>query len=307
MARDEHYAPRSMIAYKVTFNERGKPENIVRIDDIGGFHVGELFKGFCRDGAGVLQALSRSGKYIRIVEPVDVEGGVLVSLFSGLAGDERQVFDVESAEKRFDLSVRDASMVEVRALLSWKSTGVGYAILCVEHSVNAAGDTVLFAPFKKYLRELVPGVVVDFDPVIEAEALEEFESLEKVEVRRYIGQTDKVDGITREGDWISYVISHKRGRPFSIKSVIDVIRERVEPAVLFGYHGTPVDHADSKIYVTLKDGKGTRRTFDIYGEYGIKVMERLTPPGVMPLSDPEFISACNDRCETIAERLGRMI
>lgn len=307
MAEDDYYAPRSMVAYKLSLNVRGKPEEVVLIDDVCGWHIGDLFESFCNGAVGELSETSGSGKYIRVVSPSRVSGGVLVSLLSGLAGDDRQVFDVTSAEKKYDLGATDAPMVEVRALLSWKDTGRGYALMCVEHSPSAAGDTVLFRPFARYLREVVPDVVMSPEPVIEAEALEAFESLERVEVRRYLGSADITDSLAREGDVVSYVLSHKRGRPFSIKSVVDVVREKANPAVLFGYRGTPFDSDDSRLLVTLRDSRGRKKTFDIFDDYGMKVREELTKPGQRPLSDGDFVAACNDRCETIAERIGRMI
>lgn len=307
MAKDDYYAPRSMVAYKLSLNVRGKPEETVPIDDVCGWHVGDLFERFCDDSVDELSEASGSGKYIRVVRPSRVDGGVLVSLLSGLAGDDRQVFDVTSAEKKYDLGATDASMVEVRALLSWKDTGRGYALVCVEHSPSAAGDTVLFKPFARYLRNVVPDVVISFEPVIEAEAIDAFESLERVEVRRYLGSADIADSLAREGDVVSYVLSHRRGRPFSIKSVVDVLREKVNPAVLFGYKGTPFDSDDSRLLVTLKDSRGRKRTFDIYEDYGVKVREELTRSGQKPLSDGEFVAVCNDRCETISGRIGRMI
>ena len=296
-----------MVAYKIVFNIRRQPDKPVLIDDIDGRHIEQVVIGFCEDGLGELQAATRTGKYIRMAEPRVVEDGVLVRLLSGTAGDNRQVFDVESAAKKFDLDVSDASMVEVRALVSWRGTGLGYAIMCVEHSANSAGDTVLFDPFRRYLREIAPDVVVRFEPVVEAEALDEFESLEKVEVKRYLEEGDSADRITREGDCVSYVISHKRGRPFNLNSIRAILKEKSKPAVLFGYSGTPFDTDQSKIFVTLKDKRKRTRTFDIYGDYGMKVMAELTPVGKKPLSDDEFVEECGDRCETIADRIGRMI
>ncbi len=307
MAKNDYYAPRSMVAYKLTLNVRRKPEEVVPIDDVCGWHIGELFEKFCKESVGKFIETSGSGKYIRVVSPSKVDGGVLISLLSGLAGDDRQVFDVTSAEKKYDLGVTDAPMVEVRALLSWRDTGCNYALMCVEHSPSAAGDTVLFRPFTNYLRDVVPGVVISLEPVIEAEALEAFESLEKVEVRRYLGSSDIADSLAREGDVVSYVLSHKRGRPFSIRSVVDVVREKANPAVLFGYKGTLFDSDDSRLLITLKDSRGSRRTFDIFDDFGVKVREELTRPGQRPLSDEDFVAACNDRCETIAGRIGRMI
>lgn len=303
----EYYAPRSMVAYKLTLNERMHPANVVFIDDVMGTHIGKLFERFCIDSTGQLIGASTTGKYLQLERPQKTDDGILVSLLSGRAGDNRKVYDITSTKHKFDLNVQDAPMVSVRALLSWRGTGRKYAIMCIEHSSNAAGDTILFNPFKNYLLKAIPNVVINFEPVIEAEALDSFVSLEKVEIRRYLGQSDRVDQLTREGDYISYVLSHKRGRPFSIQSVKDIIKEKTHPSVLFGYKGTPLDDNESKILITLKDSSGRKRTFDIYDDYGMKVMEQLSPAGHEPLPDCDFIEICNERCETISARLGRTI
>ena len=296
-----------MVVYKIAINERRKPDEIIDINNVCGKHIGDLFIDFCKSGSGKLQEASQNGKYIQIGSVHPIQNGIVVSLLSGLAGDERQVFDVESAKKKYDLHAGDASMVSVRSYLTWKNTGKGYALLCVEHSANAAGDTVLFNPFKSYLRNVVPDVVVKFEPMSEIEVLEQFDSLERVEVRRYLGQGDRADQLTREGDCISYVINHKRGRPFGIGAVKDLLKESTNPAVMLGYSGTSVDSVESEIIVSLKDKSGRTTNFSLGGDYAVKVRQELNARGEKPLSDDQFIEACDNRCEIISERLGRAI
>ena len=131
MAESAYYAPRSMVAYEITFNRRGRPDEVIPIDEIDGTDVGDLFFGFCQNDAGRLQEAAAGGKYLRMFGARRIDGGVMATLLSGLGGEERQVYDIGSAEKRFDIAESDASMVTVRCLLSWKRTGRGYAILCV--------------------------------------------------------------------------------------------------------------------------------------------------------------------------------
>lgn len=128
-----------MVAYKISFNRRGRPDEVIPIDEIDGADVGDLFFGFCQNDAGRLQEAAAGGKYLNMLEPRRIDGGVMATLLSGLGGEERQVYDTESAEKRFDIAESDASMVTVRCLLSWKRTGRGYAILCVEHASGGRG------------------------------------------------------------------------------------------------------------------------------------------------------------------------
>ena len=44
-----------MVAYKISFNRRGRPDEAVPIDEIDGIDVGDLFSGFCQNDAGRLQ------------------------------------------------------------------------------------------------------------------------------------------------------------------------------------------------------------------------------------------------------------
>ena len=97
MAEANYYAPRSMVAYKVKFNRRGHPDELVYIDDVQGLSVGDLFFNFCMNDAGRLQEAARGGRYLNLSEPRRIDGGVMVELLSGLAGEARQVFDIQSS------------------------------------------------------------------------------------------------------------------------------------------------------------------------------------------------------------------
>lgn len=307
MAESAHYAPRSMVAYKISFNRRGHPDEAVPIDEIGGADVGDLFFGFCQNDAGRLQEAAAGGKYLNMLEPRRIDDGVMATLLSGLGGEERQVYDTESAEKRFDIAESDASMVTVRCLLSWKRTGRGYAILCVEHASGSAGDTVLFRPFRSYLKSVAPNVVVDFESVVEAEALDSFSSLEEVEVKRYLEQGDLADRLTREGDYVTYKLGHMRGRPFGLGFVKELLTGESDKSALLGLRGTFLDSDRSVVSVSLRDRRGSVRKFELGESFGMKVREVLNDAGSPPIPDDEFIQACEDRCATIAEKAGRMI
>ena len=307
MDEGRHYAPRSMVAYKVKFNRRGHPDDLVYVDDVQGMSVGDLFFNFCTNDAGRLQEAAEGGRYLSLSEPQRIEGAVTVKLLSGLGGEARQVFDIESSEKRFDIAESDASMVTIRCMLSWRRTGRSYAILCVEHASGAAGDTVLFRPFRSYLKSVAPDVVVGFEPVIEAEALEAFDSLEEIEIKRYVEQGDMADGITREGDYISYKLGHRRGRPFGLDFVRELLTGKTDRSVLLGIEGTFLDSDRSVVCVGLKDRSGSVRKFELGADFGMKVREVLNDAGRPPVSDGEFVRVCEDRCATIAEKAGRMI
>lgn len=307
MAESAYYAPRSMVAYKISFNRRGRPDEVIPIDAIDGTNVGDLFFGFCQGDAGRLQEASTGGKYLRLFGARRIDDGVMAKLLSGLGGEERQVYDIKSAEKKFDIAESDASMVTVRCFLSWKRTGRGYAILCVEHASGAAGDTVLFRPFRSYLRSVAPNVVVDFEPVVESEALESFSSLEEVEVKRYLEQGDLADRLTREGDYVAYKLGHMRGRPFGIGFVKELLTGKSDKSTLLGLRGTFLDSDRSVVSVSLKDRRGAVRKFELGESFGMKVREVLNDAGSPPVPDDEFIEVCEDRCATIAEKAGRMI
>ncbi|WP_039688435.1 hypothetical protein [Berryella intestinalis] len=300
-------AARTMVAYMLTFNRRRHPDESVDIDDIDGSHVGKVFEDFCAAQNGKMINIKHTEKYVVTSAPERLGGGVLVHLSSGIAGERRDVYNVRSKKKTAQLSIDDAPMSSTRVMLSWSGTGLGYSLLMIEHAYGGAGDTALFTPFKQYLREVAPDVVVRIEAVVEAETIDQFVSLERIELRRYLSQSDLAGSLTREGDYLSCVLTHKRGAPWHTDSLRSIISGKKRAADIIGVGGTIFDSEKSEVRASVKDVNGKNRTFVVGCDIGAKVSELLNDHGEEPLGDEEFVERCTNRCAIISERLGRRI
>ena len=178
--------------------------------------------------------------------------------------------------------------------------------MCIEHSTNAAGDTALFTPFRRYLRIIDDEAVIEFEPVTEREALEAFTAVDSIVVKKYLEPKDITDTLVREGDCVTLSLTHKRRSPFNKGIVHELIYDRGRAATLFGLTGDIFNSDSTTITVNMKGANGRKGKFVIGGEATSKVREVLNDNGAPPLSDGDFIQRCDDRCALAAERLGTM-
>lgn len=195
-------------------------------------------------------------------------------------------------------------MIFSRCFVS-QNYGSGYALLCVEHTRNGAGDTALFEPFRRFLRDRVPDVVVKFEPLIEPEVIENFVSVESVEVKKYIKPGDAANLLVSEAATVSTKLMHKRAQPFSMGLYHSLVKTRGKAiASMIGLDETAFDEDGLEVLVTLKHRTGVTRTFVITDPLGVKIREVLNQNGTPPLDDSTFVSQCKDRCDSAAERIG---
>lgn len=301
-----NHAERSLLIYKVMLNRRGVASDPVYVDDVDGHAADDLFFGFCQKYRNDLIELGTASRLVRIRDCCRMGDGVLVRLMSGASGEAFDVVDVESAETVQSFDEGKAPLVESRCFFT-TDYGRGWAFLCVEHVTHGAGDTVLFEPFRKYLSEVVPNVTMKREQVIEAKVVDNFLSVESVEVKRYLGFNDIADAMVQEGDYASYKLGHKRGRPFPL-GIVDSLKSlgRRSP-VLYGIEGTVFDHEESSIYVDLKDKGGRTRRFLISEDLGMPFREVLNEAGSPPLDDQGFIDRCREGCDSVGDATGRVL
>ena len=223
-----------------------------------------------------------------------------------MSGEAFDVVDVESAETIQSFDEGKAPLVESRCFFT-TDYGRGWAFLCVEHVAHGAGDTVLFDPFRRHLFEVVPRVTMKREPVIEGKVVDNFLSVESVEVKLYRGFSDIADARIREGGYISYKLCHGRGKPFSLSVVDSLKRLGRRSPVLYGLSGTVFDSDDSVIYVELKDKGGRTRRFLISEDLGMPFREVLNEAGSPPLDDQGFIDRCREGCDSVGDATGRVL
>lgn len=301
-----NFAERTLLVYKVLFNRRGDADDPVYVDDVDGLAADDLFFKFCEKYRNDLIELRTGSRFVRISKCNRIDGGVLAKLYSGVAGEAFDVVEIESARTLQRYDEGKAPFVESRCYFT-AGYGRNNAFLCVEHVAHGAGDTVLFEPFGRYLREVVPRVTMKRSPVIISKAVESFLSVESVEVKLYLGNDDVADARVREGDYVSYKLGHKRARPFNL-GVLDSLRKlgRRSP-VLYGFEGTVFDSERSAIYVNLKENGGGIRRFLVGEDLGMPFKEVLNERGEPPLDDDQFVEKCEQACEELSDIMGRVL
>lgn len=300
------FAERSLLVYKVEFNRRRVVSERVFVDDVDGHAANDLFFKFCEKYRNDLIELRSGSRFIRIKSCRQIGGGVLVGLMSGVSGEAFDVVDVESAETIQSFDEGKAPLVESRCFFT-TDYGRGWAFLCVEHVAHGAGDTVLFEPFRRYLFEVVPKVTMKRGLVIEAKVIDNFLSVESVEVKLCRGFNDIADAGIREGDYISYRLGHGRGNPFNLGIVDSLKRLGRKSPVLYGLSGTVFDSDDAAIYIELKDRGGRTRRFLLSEDLGMPFREVLNEAGKPPLDDREFIERCKESCDSLGDAMGRVL
>ena len=301
------HAPHSMVMYKVTVNHRGDPEDLFSVNDINGKTLAELFLRFCDSVQGDFITQENSLKHVIVKDSRAIPNrtAAMAYLASGSSGEDFEVFDTASAVKESEFDSTRATLVNSRCFVSCEY-GDGYALMCIEHSTNAAGDTALFTPFRRYLRIIDDEAVIEFEPVTEREALEAFTAVDSIVVKKYLEPKDITDTLVREGDCVTLSLTHKRRSPFNKGIVHELIYDRGRAATLFGLTGDIFNSDSTTITVNMKGANGRKGKFVIGGEATSKAREGLNDNGAPPLSDGDFIQRCDDRCALAAERLGTM-
>lgn len=306
MSKDKEtmFSERSMVLYKMTFNERNDPDKIIHPQDIHGTSCNVLFSEFVENNIKDLIRLRTGNKFVKPISCSINNETILIKVSSGSSGENVDVIDIDSGSTEYQYGTDKAAMIYSRCFVS-QNYGSGYALLCVEHTRNGAGDTALFEPFRRFLRDRVPNVVVKFEPLIEPEVTENFVSVESVEVRKYIKPGDTANLLVSEAATVSTKLMHKRAQPFSMGLYHSLVKTRGKAiASMIGLDETAFDEDGLEVLVTLKHRTGATRTFVITDPLGVKIREVLNQNGTPPLDDSTFVSQCKDRCDSAAERIG---
>lgn len=302
--KDAMYSERSMVLYKVTFNERNSPDEILSVLDIYGYSCVKLFCQFADTKRDELISLRSGNRFIKISAHDGAMQTVLIKINSGSSGENVDVVDAKSGDTEYTYGTDKAAMIDSRCFVS-QSFGTSYALLCVEHTRNGAGDTALFDPFRSFLKDIAPKAVVKFEPLIEPEVIENFVGVESVEVKRYLEASDPMDLLVSEADTVTTRLTHKRGRSFPM----DLYRWLVETkgrsaATLLSLDEHVFDDEGTEVLVTLKHKTGAKKTFVISDPLGVKIREVLNHDGERPFDDERFVCECESRCESAASRIG---
>ena len=293
-----------MVLYKVTFNERNTPDKIIAPQDVRGSSCTALFSEFVENNVEELIRLRTGNKFVKPVSCKIDNGVVLIKVSSGSSGENVDVVDIGSGNTEYQYGTDKAAMIYSRCFIS-QNYGSGYALLCVEHTRNGAGDTSLFDPFRKFLSNRVPDVVIKFEPLIEPEVIENFVSVESVEIKKYLEPGDSANLLVSEAATVSTKLMHKRAQPFNMGLYHSLVKTRGRAiAAMVGLDENAFDDEGLEVFVTLKHRTGTTRTFAITDPLSVKIREVLNRNGTPPLDDSTFVSQCKDRCDSAAERIG---
>ena len=293
-----------MVLYKVTFNERNDPKKTIRPQDVCGKSCNALFSDFIESNKRNLIKLRAGNKFVKPISCAIDNETALIKVSSGSSGENVDVVDVDSGSTEYQYGTDKAAMIDSRCFVSQKH-GSGYALFCVEHTRNGAGDTSLFDPFRKYLRDRLPDVVVKFEALIEPEVIDNFVSVESVEIKKYIEPGDPANLLISEAATVSTKIMHKRAHPFGMDLYHSLVKTHGKAlASMVGLKESVFDDDGLEVLVTLKHRTGATKTFVISDPLGVKIREVLNFNGEPPLDDSAFIAKCEERCDSAAERIG---
>ncbi len=303
----DYYSGRYLIAYKIMFNRRGDPNDIIYVDDLSGKIALDHFEDFCIHSKDNLIPLNKTGKFLSISSCTRENSGLLIRLMSGNAGENITVIDVDTSKESYSYSGSDAGMVPSRCFIP-NVYSRNYILVLVEHSKGGAGDTALFVPFRKYL-DMVDHNVVMKNPesITETEAIDSFVSVEDIELKRYIEPSDPVDTVVKNAECVSVKLLHKRNHPFGINIAKMLIGNKRRAASLLGLNESFIDDDKTEVLVRLKNREGQSRSFYVDGKFDMKLREVLNPNGKPVLNDNDFINRCCKKADFIHERLGRYI
>ena len=230
---------------------------------------------------------------------------MLASIESGLAGEDRVIYEPSTDKNVGNINAEQATLVGTRVYLSVENTGDTYAILCVEHALSSAGNTIVPREFANYLRQAAPHVTMKYEAVTEKEAEDTFKSVEQISIKYYIKQNDISESLIKESDYVTLTYGHKKNRPFSTK-IVDAIRSiDSRRKTLVGYENSIVDRNDAVVEVQMKNNVGRTKKFKLNDDFDMRIVELLNCNGDRPLSNNEFVKRCAEKVEDISNRLGR--
>jgi hypothetical protein len=304
------YARRTMCVYRISFSEFGRPSEILDPEVLKGASVYDLFDEFLEGLENDIFETSTPGRFVSIVGVEHVDSGSLVHLRSGLAGESGRLVDTVTADVEYSFGGTSAPMVDSRVFLTTRD-GFGFAMLCVEHVLHGVGDTVILREFQKFFSDSRLGITMKYEALTEAEAIESFISVESVEVRSYLSSPEIESPLVSEGDYVSTILRHKRGRPLSTDVFMRARGNRKGVSSLFGVTMDPavsasLDADSSKVFVTMKDRNRSNKTFEINESVEMPVRQILNDSGTPPLADATFVNLCVERCGLVSDRTGRI-
>lgn len=301
------YAERTLVVYKFMFNKRRYPDDVCSVYDLDGESILTHFSKFLN--SRVTPKLENENVKILRFHKINTisEKSILASIESGLAGEERVIYEPSTNKNVGNINAEQAALVGTRVYLSIENTGDTYAILCVEHALSSAGNTIVPREFANYLRQAAPHVTMKYESVTEKEAEDTFKSVEQISIKYYIKQNDISESLIKESDYVMLTYGHKKNRSFPTK-ILDAIRSKdARRKTLVGYENSIFENDDAVVEVQMKNKVGRIKKFKLNDDFDMRIVELLNCNGDKPLSDNEFVKRCAEKVEDISNRLGRSI
>lgn len=299
------YAERTLVVYKFMFNKRRRPDDVCSVYDLNGESILTHFSKFLN--SRVIPKLENENVKVFKFHKIggDSKKYILASIESGLAGEDRVIYEPSTNKNVGNINAEQAALVGTRAYLSVENTGDTYAILCVEHALSSAGDTIIPKEFQRYLRQAASNVTMRYEAVTEKEAEDTFKSVEQISIKYYIKQNDISDSLIKESDYVMLTYGHKKNRSFPTK-ILDAIRSKdARRKTLVGYEKSIFDDDNAVVEVQMKNNVGRIKKFKLNGDFDMRIVELLNCNGDRPLSNNEFVKRCAEKVEDISNRLGR--
>ena len=294
---------RTIAGHKLTFNKRGKPDELICPADLNGKRLQDIFANWSEalKNEGALLAWGQSFLRVQDVKRYS-ENVVVVDTMSGKAGEEGVVYDSESGKSRFSLTENDVPASSARAILVSPPRG-DMALWFSEYSARSSGASLLLELFKKKWNDFGTETTFNKARLIASEIAIQEGIVTEVEVRLTRRSDDRVNGIEMRKGTFSHRFKPSKDNPMSAR-IIDTFRANPAEAYELLEIETPSPASDSDIYVSV-DVDGRSRKIQISNlDDGVYFREELNASGAPILSDDDIVGFCAEEAKTFLERSG---
>lgn len=288
---------RTIAGHKLTFNKRGKREELVCPAALAGERLQDIFVRWAERlmGEGVISVSGQSFLRVENVERFS-DHIVIVDTMSGKAGEEGVVYDTESGESRLTLTTKDVPTSSARAILVVPPRG-DRALWFSEYSARSSGASLLLEYFKKNWSNFSTGTTFNKERLVAAEIALENGVVTEVEVRNIRRSDDRSEGI------VSHSFKPSKSNPLSGMIINVIRRNRAKAYDLVGI-SAPDASVESQIYVSVNVDGHTRKVEVFNPDDGVYFREVLNEADKPILSDSELIEYCVGETKTFLERSG---
>jgi hypothetical protein len=263
---------------------------------IQGHSLLEHFAAYAKSVPAKGLAISKSELYLRVTNVACRGSYVMVSVESGIFGDNGKVYDVETGAFKYDKSSKQSVTTATRVVM-FLPPDADQAIFAVEKAGNSRGFT-LFNSFIKAMRDHDHSFVYISANIYETDTWTELSKLTRVQLTAKEKRFSKIEGLDKDKVVVANLQQcilppdKQKYLPDTVKQAI--LDRRLDATSLFSVS----DDLDKEVKITLRSND-REKTF-ILGKQGTPLYrEVLTDDGAPQLDDDSFIKKV---AESVADK-----